>query len=214
LKTALLLIATMVGNPQSKPDPHLPTKAPALFVSRQFGLALKVPSGLAICPLPRKWSGEEDGTVLFLSPPVACVDAPTSPSSTRPTLGFTPYIQLRYRANTGRYDNYDGDIPSPRTSEDLARYFCPTFVVSPQVRLFDQPALTCRSELAGDKVRVVLMAVYASGRNVLLLTLLTTKERQAVDEKVLANMAAGVTTCRTAAESKEDMPVCPNGTAW
>jgi hypothetical protein len=214
LKTTLILIGAMLGNPQSKPAPHLPKNAPPLYVSQQFGLAVKVPAGLTICPLSAKWSGTEDGTVLFLSPPSACVDAPISPSSTRPTLGFTPYIQLRYRANIGRYDNYDGDIPSPSTSAEMAQQFCPGHVASPEIKLFGQPALTCRSSLTGDKVRIVLMAVYGPGHNALLLTLMTTQERVAADEKVLASVSAGITECAAASESKKEIPVCPQGSTW
>jgi hypothetical protein len=214
LKTTLLVIAALLGNPQAKSAAHTPKPAPASYVSRQFGLAMKVPAGLSICPLARKWSGTEDGTVLFLEPPAACVDSPASPSSNRQTSAFTPHIQLRYRSNEGRYDNYDGDIPAPRTSEDLARFFCPKFTPSPQIKLFGQPALTCRSLLAGDRVRLVLMAVYGSGHKVLLVTLLTTKERQTADESVLANVAGGIIECKASSAIKEELPACPNGSTW
>lgn len=203
-----------MGNLQDKPVSHLPKKAPPIYVSRQFGLLIKVPTGLTICPLPSKWSGAEDGTVLFLEPPSACLDTHEGPSSTRRIAGFAPSITLRYRANAGRNDNYDGPIPAPRSSQEMARQYCAKPEVSTKFKLFDQPAVTCRSDLPGDKVRIVLMAVYGSGHNVLLVTLLTTQERLAKDENVLANVSAAITACKAAPDSKEEAPACPSGTAW
>jgi hypothetical protein len=60
----------------------------------------------------------------------------------------------------------------------------------------------------------VLMAVYGSGHKVLLVTLLTTKERQTADENVLANVAGGISECKASSAIKEELPACPNGSMW
>ncbi|MFI5107192.1 MAG: hypothetical protein ACHP79_19885 [Terriglobales bacterium] len=152
--------------------------------------------------------------MLFLEPPSGCLDTQSTSSAIRVPLGSAPSITVHYLANAGRYDNYDGHISAPRSSEELARQFCPQPEVSTKSKLFDQPAITCRSGMPGDKVRVVLMAVYGSGRNVLLVSLQTTQDRLAKDESVLANLAAAITGCKVASDSKEDVPACPRETVW
>lgn len=214
MKTILLLVAAISGPFQGQPPSHPPKPAPRIYVSRKFGLVMKVPAGLSICPLPRNWSGSEEGTVLFLEPPSGCLDTQSTSSAIRVPLGSVPSITVHYLANAGRYDNFDGPIRAPRSSEELARQFCPQPVVAPQVKLFDQPAVTCRSGMSGEKVRIVLMAVYGSGRTVLLVSLQTTQDRLTKDESVLANVAAAITGCKVASDSKEDMPVCPRETTW
>jgi hypothetical protein len=211
--TILLLIAAVAGAVQAQQVAHPSKPAPSVYVTTAFGLAVQVPEGLSICPLPKKWSGSEDGTVLFLKP-ADCLQNSGSGSSTRLTLGFAPSITLRYRANSGRTDHFDGDIPPARSPVELASQSCAKPEISPQFKLFGQPAVTCRSELPGGKVRVVLMALYGSRKNVLLVSLLTTQERLPADERVLESVAAAITGCKVASDNKEDVPVCPKGTAW
>lgn len=223
MKSILLLIAALAGalqgpptaNPPNLAAPaHPPKPAPSLYVSTRFGLAMQVPQGLSICPLPKNWSGAVDGTVLFLEPPSGCVEASAGNSSTRLTSGFAPSISLRYRANSGRSNQLDGDIPPARSSMELASQLCATPEISARFNLFGQPAVTCRSDLPGDKARVVLLALYDSGSKLLIVTLVTAQERLAADEKVLANIAVAITRCGDASASKGEIPACPNGTAW
>ena len=97
--------------------------APNLYVTRNFGLMMKVPAGISFCALPKKWSGVEEGTVLFLEKPSSCLP-PGRSSIMRPISGFVPSITLRYQANRGRNDAYDGSIPQPLTSEAI----CPAIL--------------------------------------------------------------------------------------
>src|SRR5215472_10113088 len=125
-KTALLLIAAVLGSPQSQPASRPPKPAPQIYVSHGFGLSIKIPAGLSYCPLSKKWLGAEQGTALFIEPPSSCLDSSDAVSSaTRLISGFVPSVTIYYRANTGRYDNFDGNIPPLRSSEELAGQFCP-----------------------------------------------------------------------------------------
>ena len=58
------------------------------------------------------------------------------------------------------------------------------------------------------------MAIYGSGRNVLLVSLQTAQDRLAKDESVLTNLAAAITGCKVASDSKEELPACPKETVW
>jgi hypothetical protein len=219
LKTALLLLAVVAAAgqsaPPSNPPSNPPKPAPAVYVSTQFGLAVQVPKGLSYCPLPKNWTGIEDGTVLFITAPADCIDKPASFSSTRLISGFAPSIAVRYRKNAGRADNFD-DIPPAESSLQLASQVCAKPEVSSQFKLFGQPAVSCRSELSGGQVRLVLLSLYASGRHLLLLDLRTTKERLAADSKVLESVAEAVAVCNAAPKNNasEKAAACPNGKAW
>ena len=193
---------------------YAPKPAPRLYVTQKFGLVMKVPSGLSFCALPRGWSGYEEGTVLFLKPPPACI-APGESSATRLIDGFVPSISLRYHVNRSRDDAFDGTIPPPRTSEEFAHQFCAGAFASQELKLFDQPAFTCRSEMPGDKVRIVLMAVYDSARNHLILTLLTTRDRLTDGTRMLAAVASSITTCQVLlGKEKREEAACPKGNWW
>lgn len=210
----LIVIALTAGNMKGQSASYAPKPAPRLYVTQKFGLVMKVQSGLSFCALPRGWSGYEEGTVLFLKPPSACI-APGESSAMRPIGGFVPSISLRYHVNRSRDDAFDGTIPPPRTSEEFARQFCAGAFASPELKLFDQPAFACRSEMPGDKVRIVLMAVYDSARNHLILTLLTTRDRLADDTRMLAAVASSITTCHVlAGKEKREEAACPKGNWW
>jgi hypothetical protein len=177
-------------------------------------LTIKVPSGLSYCPLPKKWSGTDEGTVLFLEPPSACLDHGATSSATRLIAGFVPSVTVYYRANTGRYDNFDGDIPPLRSTEELAHQFCPRPLRS-ELTLLGQPAFTCRVDLSGNKVRTILATLDGSAEKIVVVTLLTTQDRLAGDQRVFENVVAAVTACRPASGNKQAAtPLCPKGTAW
>lgn len=214
MKTALLLIAAMLGSPQEKAASHPPKPAPPIYVSQKFGLMLKVPSGLSFCPLPKKWPGAEEGTVLFLEPPSGCLDNGANSSSTRLIAGFVPSVTIYYRANAGRFDNFDGDIPPLRSSDELGHQFCPKPLPS-ELRLLGQPTFTCSVDLAGNRVRVIRVALYDSGNRILVTTLLTTRERLAGDQQIFESIASAITACKPAADNaKTEAPACPSATAW
>jgi hypothetical protein len=210
---AMVLIAA-AGNMESQTASYAPKPAPRLYVTQKFGLVMKVPPGLSFCPLPRGWSGDEEGTVLFLEPPSACI-APGESSAVRPIDGFVRSIGVRYHINRSRDDAFDGNIPAPRTSEEFAHQFCPGAFASPDLKLFERPAFICRSEMAGNKVRIVMMAVYDSARNRLILTLLTTPDRLADDTRLLATVGSSITACRSpSGKEKREEAACPKGNWW
>jgi hypothetical protein len=215
VKATLLLLAAVAAAGQNAPPSNPAKPAPSLYVSTQFGLAVQVPKGLSYCPLPKNWTGIEDGTVLFLVPPADCVNKPTSPSSTRLIAGFVPSIALRYRKNVARADNFDDTAPA-ESSLQLASQVCAKPEVSSQFKLFGQPAISCRSDLSGGNVRLVLLSLYASGKQLLLLDMHTTKDRLAADSKMLESVAEAVSVCNAAPKSNasERVPACPNGKAW
>ena len=225
MKTAILLIAMLAGNIQGQTVSYSPKPAPRTYVSHKFGLMMKVPAGLSFCALPKEWSGSEEGTVLFLKPPAGCMAVETNRSTTRPVSGFTPSITVYYRSNSGKYDPFDGEIQPTHTSEEFAGQFCPDFVVSQDLRLFDHPALTCRSEMNSDRVRIVLMALYGptnndstnhdSANNILMLSLLTTKDRLASDRQILGKISSALTVCKLpSGKEKTKTPVCPHAMVW
>jgi hypothetical protein len=210
----VMALTAAAGNMASQSASHAPRPAPRLYVTQKFGLAMNVPSGLTFCPLPKSWSGHEEGTVLFLKPPSACL-APGESSATRPIDGFVPSIGLRYHVNRSRDDPFDGNIPAPVTSEEFARQFCAGAFASPDFKLFDQPAFTCRSQMPGNTIRLVLMAVYDSARNHLILTLLTTPDRLADDSRTLATLASSITACQpSSGKEKRAEAACPKRNWW
>jgi hypothetical protein len=210
----LMALTAASGTMESQSAPYAPKPAPKLYVTQKFGLVMTVPPGLSFCPLPRDWSGHEDGTVLFLKTPSACM-APGGSSAVRPIDGFVPSISLRYQINRSRDDAFDGSIPAPRTSEEFAHQVCAGAFTSPDLKLFNQPAFTCRSEMPGNKVRIVLMSVYDSARNNLILTLLTTSDRLADDTRLLATVASSITVCKPqSGKEKREEAACPKGNWW
>ncbi len=214
IKTTLLLIAAVLISPQDKPGSRPPKPAPPLYVSQKFGLTFKVPSGLSYCPLPKKWVGEDEGTVLFLQPPSACLDNGATSSSTRLITGFVPSVTVYYRDNAGRYDNFDGNIPPLRSSLELAHQFCPGPLHS-ELKLLGEPAFTCHVDLAGKKVRILLSTLYDFEHKILAVTLLTTQDRLAGDQRVFENVVAAIAACKPASDNtKTGLPACPSGTAW
>jgi hypothetical protein len=230
MKTAILLIAAVIGNFQGQTVSYSPKPAPRIYVSHKFGLMMKVPAGLSFCDLPKEWSGSEEGTVLFLKPPSGCIAVETNRSTTRPVSGFTPSITVYYRRNASKYDPFDGEIRPTHTSEEFAGQFCPDFVVSPDLKLFDHPALTCRYEMNSGRVRIVLMALYGSANNdsandgstkhdsannILMLSLLTTKDRLASDRQVLGKISSALTACKfPSGKEKTKTPACPHAMVW
>lgn len=198
-----------------QPSSHPPKPAPPVYVTSQFGLAVQIPKGLSYCPLPKYWSGTEDGTVLFLDSPADCVENPTGASSTRRTSTFVPYVALRYRRNVGRKDNFD-EVPPAQSTMELAEQVCARPEVSAQFKLLGQPAVSCRSELSGDNVRLVLLSLFDSRKKLLLLDLHTTRQRLTADTKILEALAAAVTECKPTAASNasEKVPPCPDSKPW
>jgi hypothetical protein len=188
--------------------------APELYVSEKFGLTMKVPTGLSFCPLPKGWSGEETGTVLFLKPPERCLLHDAS-SAIRAGEGFYPSISLRYQVNRRRDDAYDGAIPPPQSSEEFAGQFCMKPLLSADARLFDRPTFACRSEMPDGRIQISLVNVYDSARKNVILTLHTTHDRLAEDMKTLAKVASSIAACQMASgKASRETQVCPEGGWW
>lgn len=213
MKTTLLLIAALFASPQENVPSHPPKPAPQIYVSREFGLMMAVPAGLSYCALPKKWSGREEGTVLFLEPPSACLEMQSGSSTVRPIAGFVPSITLHYRANRERYDNFDGAIPKAPSSEELARQFCPRPLHTSELKLFDQPAFGCRSDQTGSKVKIVLFALYGPEHNILTISLLTTQEHLDDGMQMLGKISSSISACDPD-KKKSDAPACPHGSTW
>ena len=210
----VIALTAAAGNMESQSASYAPKPAPRLYVTQKFGLVMKVPQGLSFCPLPRRWFGDEEGTVLFLKPPSACLATGHS-SVVRPIEGFVPSISLRYHVNRSRDDAFDGNIPAPRTSKEFAHQFCAGVFASPDFSLFDQPAFACRSEMPGNKIRIVLMAVYDSGQKNLIVTLLTTPDHMENDTRLLATIASSIAACQSSSNKQtEEQAACPKGNWW
>jgi len=210
----VIALTTAAGNMESQSASYASKPAPRLYVTQKFGLVMKVPQGLSFCALPRRWSGDEGGTVLFLQPPPACL-APGQSSVLRPIDGFVSSISLRYHVNRSRDDAFDGNIPAPRTSKEFAHQFCAGASASPDFQLFEQPAFTCRSEMPRNQIRIVLMALYDSGQKNLILTLLTTSDHMADDKRLLATVASSISACQSSShKEKEEEPACPKENWW
>ena len=174
---------------------------------------MNVPAGLSYCALPKKWSGTEEGTVLFLDPPSACLETQAGSSSVRPITGFVPSITIHYRANHERYDNFDGAIPKATSSKELARQFCPKPLHSSELKLFDEPVFGCRSDQMGSKVKIVLFALYGAEHNILTVTLLTTQEHLNAGLQMLEKISSSISACDPE-KNQANMPVCPRGSTW
>lgn len=213
MKTTLLLIAALLASPQESVSSHPPKLAPRNYVSREFGLVVNIPAGLSYCALPKKWSGTEEGTVLFLELPAACLDMQAGSSTVRPIAGFVPSITIHYRVNRERYDNFDGAIPKAPSSEELARQFCPKPLHTSELKLFDQPAFGCRSDQTGSKVKIVLFALYGTEHNILTVSLLTTLEHLDAGMQMLGKISASISACE-AGKKQSNAPVCPRGYTW
>jgi hypothetical protein len=216
MKTALFifLVCVVCASAQDKSPTFAPKVAPQNFVSHKTGLAMKFPSGLSYCPLPKDWSGEEEGTVVFLEAPSGCMP-PVDSTTTRPTSGFVPSITVRYHANGSRDDAFDGKLPPSETSEAFARQFCAAAEVSQDFKLFERPAVLCRSEMHSNRVKIMLMAVFNSSRNNLMISLLTTHDRLAHDSQTLAAISSSITACQAASsKGKKDEKACPDEVVW
>lgn len=213
MKTMLLLIAALLGSPQENVASHPPKSAPRTYVSREFGLMMNVPSGLSYCALPKKWSGREEGTVLFLEPPSACLESQSGSSTVRTITGFVPSITIHYRANRERYDNFDGAIPKAPSSKELARQFCPEPLHASELKLFDQPAFGCRSDQSGNKVKIVLFALYGPEHNILTVSLLTTQESLNAGLQMLGKISSSISACDPE-KTQSDISACPRGSTW
>jgi hypothetical protein len=174
---------------------------------------MNVPAGLSYCALPKKWSGTEEGTVLFLEAPSACIETQAGSSTVRPIAGFVPSITVHYRANRERYDNFDGAIPKAPSSKELARQFCTEPLHSSELKLFDQPAFGCRSDQSGNKVKIVLFALYGPEHNILTVSLLTMQERLDVGLQMLGKISSSISLCDP--EKKQtNIFACPLGSTW
>ncbi len=99
---------------------------------------------------------------------------------------------------------------------ELAEQVCARPEISAQFKLFGQPAISCRSELSGDNVRLVLLSLFDARKKLLLLDLHTTKQRLSADTKILEALAASVTECKAtpASNASEKVPPCPDGKPW
>jgi len=207
-------MGVLLANGQDKSAMYPPKPAPQDFVSHKTGLAMKFPSGLSYCPLPKDWSGEDEGTVVFLDAPSGCMK-PIDSTTTRPIAGFAPSITVRYHANSTRDDAFDGKIPASETSEEFARQFCSGAAVSQDFKLFGQPAVVCKSEMHSNRVKIVLMAVFNSARNNLTISLVTTHDRLAHDSQTLAAISSSITTCQVASsKGKKEEKACPEEAVW
>lgn len=213
MKTTLLLITALFGSAQENVTSHPPKPAPRTYVSREFRLMMNVPPGLSYCALPKKWSGIEEGTVLFLEPPSACLDTQSGSSTVRPITGFVPSITIHYRANRERYDNFDGAIPKAPSSKELARQFCPEPLHSSELKLFDQSVFGCRSDQSGNKVKIVLFALYGPEHNILTVSLLTTQERLDAGLQVLGKISSSI-SAYDRRKKQSNVPLCPRGSTW
>lgn len=187
-------------------EPFPPRPAPPLYVTNNYGLMAEIPRGLTYCPLPDAWVGSDHGTVLFLEPPSACIPSQSYPSSSRPTTEFAPAIALYYAYNSAEVG----------TSTEYARQSSdkPCLRIPPSLMLLGRPAVGCRHD-EGDRVDIVLAALYWSGGAGVVVTLSTTRKRLSRDLPVLSKVASVISVCKPDWDkSKRDVRACPAAPWW
>jgi hypothetical protein len=64
-----------------------PLPVPALYVTKNYGLMVRVPPRRTYCPLPADWVGSDHGTTVFLVPPADCAATAGYPSTARSWSG-------------------------------------------------------------------------------------------------------------------------------
>jgi hypothetical protein len=193
-----------------------PQPAPHIYVTSNYGLMAKIPSGLTYCQLPEGWTGSDHGTVLFLEPPSGCIPSQSYPSSDRPTPEFVPAIHLYYEHNVAEINRGKGESSPPRTSAEFARQSCdrPYLKIPSGLNLLGRPAIGCRHD-EGDRVDIAMAALYWSGNEGVIVSLSTTRKRLIHDLPMLAKMASAISVCKPDWDkSKRTIPACPDAPWW
>jgi len=205
LSAALLVTALANSGPAcpkdapARPAPHKvqPRTAPAIYVTQNYALTLRVPKGATYCPLPDSWVGSDHGSIFFLTPPAWCAGV-GYPSSSR---GFgpdqTPRIELYYGYR-------DEDMPRPPRCRSIGT----TLFLGKYYQL-------CPGHRGGSRTVEVTGFYEADQQAEAVLTLVTTSGRLARDLKTLRRVAATVRPCRTKSQERDSEPgaLCPKG-SW
>jgi hypothetical protein len=193
-----------------------PAPAPALYVTQNHGLAMRVPPGLTYCPLPPGWVGSDHGTVIYLAPPQSCLD--------RPQPG--PAIRLFYGYNAAEYEHPDGSVAASATPPEEAVHGCGAARASlpPGLTLLGKAASGCRHD-AGGTVSIEVASVYdlVPGQgafaplpdHTLRVTLLTTPGRLTRDLAVFRRSRDSIRVCTPGWIPRQPgRDACPEGEWW
>ena len=206
--TALLAMALVSAGPvRSKEAParYVPHKVkpratPAVYVTGNYALTLRLPKGATYCPLPDSWVGSDHGSVFFLTPPAWCAGV-GYPSGSR---GFgpdqTPRIELYY-------GYWDGDVQRPRRCRSIGAMV-----------FLGKHYQLCPRYAGGSSVVEVTGFYQADQQAEAVLSLVTTRGRLARDLKTFREVAATLRPCRTKWEVAGQEKIsgsgapCPKGT--
>jgi hypothetical protein len=158
-----------------------PLPAPPVYVTPNYGLTFETPPGVTYCPLPENWTGSDHGTVLFLVPPERCDGARGYSEDGRDLSPDVPRIEIFY-------GYWDRDLPPPSCWASLGK-----------ARLMGKSRTLCLDEdVEGVKFpfRIWVRAEYEIDSQAdVVITLVTSWDRQEADTKLLRQLAASVRPC-------------------
>jgi hypothetical protein len=77
----------------------VPRPTPRLFLTQNYGIVARLPTGLTYCPLPADWVGSDHGSIMYLVPPSACPEIGE--------MAKVPSIVIYYVFNTADRPNAD-----------------------------------------------------------------------------------------------------------
>jgi len=211
--------------PSAADDPGVgqPQPTPPLYVTENHGLMASFPPGLTYCALPRDWVGSDHGTQVYLVPPVACGLSTAYQSSDRFPESRVPTIGLYYAFNVTEIEHKPGQFSPPRTPREVLSMYCaePHTRAPAGIQLFGVPATGCLIE-HGRSVEVRIAGVYSYATatdglpdHILLVTLMTTRDRFSNDLRVFKVVVGNIHVCMPdAATDATVLRRCPRGAEW
>lgn len=181
-----------------------PKPAPAVFVTRNYGITFASPIGTTYCPLPAGWIGSDHGTIVFLVPPGKCGGA-GYPSNGR---GFRPSDVRRIEVYYG-YALDDAEL-SPAPCDRIGT-----------TRLFGVDHAICETRDRMTIRQTVRAGYLLDEKSEVSITLVTTAERLAQDCVPFQQLVTSVRACSSKSRvsvRKETKfgtgPACPEGTFY
>jgi hypothetical protein len=191
----------------------VPQPTPRLFLTQNYGIVARLPTGLTYCPLPADWVGSDHGSIMYLVPPSACPEIGE--------MAKAPSIVIYYVFNAA--DRPNADRP-PFTATELAEDLCrsPNLPIPSGLVLLRRAGIGCRHDDAGW-VEIELLALFNPERpradeapgSILIVSLRTTRSRLAQDLPVFAALAATVRACTPWwSRPVPGERACPPGNSW
>ncbi|MBO9575503.1 MAG: hypothetical protein J7494_07200 [Sphingobium sp.] len=156
-----------------------PLRAPAAFVTEQYGLTFPVPSGSLYCPLPSDWTGSDHGTIIFMESPGKCHGA-GFPSSGRGFDRDVARIEIFY--SYWLEEEGDPDPPENCIRVGTVHFLGGDRAICEQIRA----GRMTLSVTAGYRIDTTAQTVF---------TLVTTSKRIATDLPVFRKVLASTEIC-------------------